>query len=147
MRSAGPRARRRHLGLPRGRGRGSRLAGLDHRRVTEEQRGWLRQLPPRSASTSTVDPCSSSTAHRCKQNEYLWADRPSRVFARVASDEGDDLMCFGNTHEAFHRLVGKTHFVAAGSVGCGTAGDPSASYAVIDMAGSGHDGQLPIGPV
>jgi type IV pilus biogenesis protein CpaD/CtpE len=53
----------------------------------------------------------------------------------VVSDQGDDLMCFGNTHEAFHRLVGKTHFVAAGSVGCGTLDDMSAQYAVIDVAG------------
>ena len=45
-------------------------------------------------------------------------------------------MCFGNTHEAFHRLLGKTHFVAAGSVGCGTPEDPTAWYAVIDVAGA-----------
>jgi predicted phosphodiesterase len=70
-----------------------------------------------------------------RQNDYLWSDRPSRVFARVVSDQGDDLLCFGNTHEAFHRLVGKSHFVAAGSVGCGTQNGMSAQYAVIDMAG------------
>jgi predicted phosphodiesterase len=71
-----------------------------------------------------------------RQNDYLWSDRPSRVFARVVSDQGDELMCFGNTHEAFHRLVGKSHFVAAGSVGCGTLDDMSAQYAVIDVDGS-----------
>ena len=58
---------------------------------------------------------------------------PDRVFARLASDQGDDLMCFGNTHEAFHRLVGKSHLVAAGAVGCGTPEDPTARYAVIDL--------------
>ena len=105
-------------------------------RVSEEQRAWLRQLP--AAQRFDVDGRSVLLFHGApqRQNEYLWSDRPSRVFARLGSDEGDDLMCFGNTHEAFHRLVGKTHFVAAGSVGCGTASDPDATYAVIDMAGS-----------
>ena len=60
----------------------------------------------------------------------------SRVLARIGSDQGDDLLCFGNTHEAFHRVVGKSHFVAAGSVGSGSPDDPSARYAVIDMAGA-----------
>jgi putative phosphoesterase len=66
-----------------------------------------------------------------RENEYLWSERPSRVFARIASDEADDLFCFGHTHEAFHRVVGQAHFVACGSVGCGTDGDARARYAVI----------------
>ena len=66
-----------------------------------------------------------------KQTEYLWAARPSRVFARLASDEADDLFCFGHTHEACHRVVGQAHFVACGSVGCGTDGDARARYAVV----------------
>jgi len=66
-----------------------------------------------------------------KASEYLWASRPSRVLARIASDEADDLFCFGHTHEAFHRVVGQAHFVACGSVGCGTDGDARARYAVI----------------
>ena len=66
-----------------------------------------------------------------RENEYLWSDRPSRVLARIASDEADDLFCFGHTHEAFHRIVGQAHFVACGSVGCGTEGDARARYAVV----------------
>ena len=105
-------------------------------RTTDEQRAWLRQLP--AVHRFDVEERSVLLFHGSplRQNEYLWRDRPSRVFARVGSDQGDDLLCFGNTHEAFHRVVGKSHFVAAGSVGCGTAGDPNASYAVIDIAGS-----------
>jgi hypothetical protein len=66
-----------------------------------------------------------------KQTEYLWASRPSRVFARLASEEADDLFCFGHTHEAWHRVVGQAHVVACGSVGCGTDGDARARYAVV----------------
>lgn len=103
--------------------------------LSEDQRSWLRQLPV--SDRFSIEDRSVLLFHGSpmRQNEYLWSDRPSRVFARMVSDQGDDLMCFGNTHEAFHRLVGKSHFVAAGSVGCGTIDDMSAQYAVIDMAG------------
>jgi predicted phosphodiesterase len=103
--------------------------------LTEDQRAWLRQLP--ATDRFEVEDRSVLLFHGSpnRQNDYLWSDRPSRVFARVVSDQGDDLLCFGNTHEAFHRLVGNSHFVAAGSVGCGTLDDISARYAVIDVAG------------
>ena len=76
-----------------------------------------------------------------KQNEYLWEDRPSRYFARIASDEGEDLFCFGHTHETYHKVSGQAHFVAAGSVGCGDAGDANARYAVIYLT----DAELVVG--
>ena len=99
--------------------------------MTEENRSWLRQLP----KALRVDLAGRSVhffhGSPLRENEYLWADRPSRVLARIASDEGDDLFCFGHTHEAFHRVVGQAHFVACGSVGCGTDGDARARYAVI----------------
>lgn len=102
-------------------------------RTTDDERAWLRQLP--AAHRFIAEERSVLLFHGSplRQNEYLWRDRPSRVFARVASDQGDDLLCFGNTHEVFHRFVGKSHFVAAGSVGCGSEEDRSARYAVIDM--------------
>lgn len=101
------------------------------RTLTEKNRSWLRQLPV--ALRVTVAGRSLSLFHGApfKQNEYLWADRPSRVFARIVSDEADDIFCFGHTHQAFHRRVGPAHFVACGSVGCGTGGDARARYAVI----------------
>ncbi len=99
--------------------------------MLEEHRSWLRQLP----KTMRLDVAGRSMyvfhGSPIRENEYLWADRPSRVLARIASDEADDLFCFGHTHEAFHRAVGQSHFVACGSVGCGTEGDARARYAVV----------------
>jgi predicted phosphodiesterase len=132
--------RRDHAGVawPNAEAEAAGLVSLEWsiRQLSEEQRSWLRQLP--ATLRFPLDDRSVLLFHGSptRQNDYLWSDRPSRIFARVVSDQGDELMCFGNTHEAFHRLVGKTHFVAAGSVGCGTLDDVSAQYAVIDVAGS-----------
>jgi predicted phosphodiesterase len=99
--------------------------------LTEENRAWLRQLPVTMRVTLGGRSAYFFHGSPLRANEYLWADRPSRTFARIASDEADDIFCFGHTHEAWHRIVGQAHFVACGSVGCGTDGDARARYAVI----------------
>jgi putative phosphoesterase len=100
-------------------------------RLSEENKAWLRQLPQTMRVTLAGRSVFLFHGSPIKQSEYLWAARPSRVFARLASDEADDLFCFGHTHEAFHRVVGQAHVVACGSVGCGTDGDARARYAVV----------------
>ena len=116
----------------RGRGDRQRVDAMVRRIADRGEQG----LAPPAAAVHAGHGCrpigrSSSTAAPYKQTEYLWAARPSRVFARLASDEADDLFCFGHTHEAWHRVVGQAHFVACGSVGCGTDGDARARYAVV----------------
>ena len=99
--------------------------------LTDENKAWLRQLPQTLRLALAGRSVFLFHGSPIRQSEYLWAARPSRVFARLASDEADDLFCFGHTHEAFHRVVGQAHVVACGSVGCGTDGDARARYAVI----------------
>ena len=99
--------------------------------MTDENRAWLRQLPVTLRVTIAGRSVYLFHGSPLRANEYLWSSRPSRVLARIASDEADDLFAFGHTHEAFHRVVGQAHFVAAGSVGCGTEGDARARYAVV----------------
>ncbi|HEX6138870.1 MAG TPA: metallophosphoesterase family protein [Candidatus Limnocylindria bacterium] len=99
--------------------------------LSEENRAWLRQLP---ATMRLEIPGRTALLFHgtpLKQHEYLWEDRPSRYFARIAADEGDDLFCFGHTHEGYHRVLGQAHFVAAGSVGCCTGQGAHARYAVV----------------
>jgi putative phosphoesterase len=100
-------------------------------RLSDENCSWLLQLP--TTLRMEIDGRTALLFHGTplKQNEYLWEDRPSRYFARIASDEGDDVFCFGHTHQTFHRVLGPAHFVGAGSVGCGGDGDPKARYAVL----------------
>ena len=97
--------------------------------MEQDHRAWLRQLP--ATLRTTIEGRSILLFHGTplKRNEYLWTDRPSRAFARIASDEGDDLFCYGHTHETNHKLVGQAHFVACGSVGCGA--HARARYAVV----------------
>jgi putative phosphoesterase len=104
--------------------------------MTDENRAWLRQLP--TTMRFQVEGRTALLFHGTplKQNEYLWADRPTRYFSRIASDEGDDLFCFGHTHESFHRVFGQSHFVAAGSVGCCGGAEARARYAVIYLTES-----------
>ncbi len=99
--------------------------------LTEPNKAWLRQLPPTLRLSLAGRSAFFFHGSPLKANDYLWASRPSRVLARIASDEADDLFCFGHTHETFHRVVGQAHFVACGSVGCGTDGDARARYAVV----------------
>ncbi|HJP71544.1 MAG TPA: metallophosphoesterase family protein [Candidatus Limnocylindria bacterium] len=110
---------------------GALSLGWTKQAISDENRAWLRNLP--TSQRFGVEGRSVLLFHGSplKQTEYLWSDRPSRYFARIASDEADDLFCFGHTHESFHRVVGQGHFVAAGSVGCGLDGDARARYAVV----------------
>lgn len=105
-------------------------------RLSDENTSWLRQLP--ATMRMEIEGRTALIFHGTplKQNEYLWEDRPSRYFARIASDEGDDIFCFGHTHQTFQRVLGQAHFVAAGSVGCGGEGDSRARYAVLYVTGS-----------
>jgi predicted phosphodiesterase len=67
-----------------------------------------------------------------RTTEYLSADRPSRVFARIAADEGDQIFLFGHTHDQIHREAGMAHFVNPGSAGCPP--QPGlAPWAVVDV--------------
>jgi len=99
--------------------------------LTDDNKAWLRQLPISLRTDVLGRSVLLFHGSPLRANEYLWSERPSRVLARIASDEADDLFCFGHTHEAFHRVVGQAHFVACGSVGCGTEGDARARYAVV----------------
>jgi putative phosphoesterase len=101
--------------------------------LTDEHKAWLRQVPVHGRTV--VDGRSVSFFHGSlvRQTEYLWSDRPSRFFSRIASEEGDDVFCFGHTHEAHHRVVGQAHLVACGSVGCPDPGTAAATYALISI--------------
>lgn len=99
--------------------------------LTESNKAWLRALPVRGRAKIAGRAVAFFHASPVRQTEYLWSDRPSRFFSRIASDEGEDILCFGHTHETHHQVVGQAHLVACGSVGCPPRESPGATYAVI----------------
>jgi predicted phosphodiesterase len=67
---------------------------------------------------------------------YVTGDRSDEFLASMAKQLGSragDVVCFGHTHKAFHRVVDGIHFVNTGSVGRPKDGDPRAGYVLLDV--------------
>jgi putative phosphoesterase len=73
-----------------------------------------------------------------KVNEYLFEDKPARLYERLAGDEEGDVLVFGHTHKPWVHEFGGVLFVNCGSVGKPKDGDPRGAFAVLDE----HDADL-----
>jgi putative phosphoesterase len=71
-----------------------------------------------------------------KVNEYLFADKPARLYERLAAAEDADALVFGHTHKPWVREYGGVLFVNCGSVGKPKDRDPRGAFAVIEAEGS-----------
>jgi diadenosine tetraphosphatase ApaH/serine/threonine PP2A family protein phosphatase len=67
-----------------------------------------------------------------KVNEYLFEDKPARLYERLAAAEDGDALVFGHTHWPWVRDFGGVRFVNCGSVGKPKDGDPRAAFAVLE---------------
>ena len=70
-----------------------------------------------------------------KVNEYLFEDKPARLYERLARDADCDVLVFGHTHKPWIREHGGVLFVNCGSVGKPKDGDPRAAFAVLELDG------------
>ena len=61
-----------------------------------------------------------------KVNEYLFEDKPARLYERLAAAEDADALVFGHTHKPWVHDYGGVRFVNCGSVGKPKDGDPAA---------------------
>jgi putative phosphoesterase len=66
-----------------------------------------------------------------KVNEYLFEDKPDRLFERLAAAETARTLVFGHTHKPWLREHGGVLFVNCGSVGKPKDGDPRAAFAIL----------------
>jgi putative phosphoesterase len=71
-----------------------------------------------------------------KVNEYLFEDKPSRTFERIAGLSDCDVLVFGHTHQPWIHEYGAVLFVNCGSVGKPKDGDPRAAFAVLEENGA-----------
>jgi putative phosphoesterase len=66
-----------------------------------------------------------------KVNEYLFEDKPARLYERLAAAESEAVLVFGHTHKPWVGEYGGVLFVNCGSVGKPKDGDPRAAFAVL----------------
>ena len=66
-------------------------------------------------------------------NEYLFEDKPARLYERLAASEEGDALVFGHTHKPWIREHGGVLFVNCGSVGKPKDGDPRGAFAVLEL--------------
>ena len=72
---------------------------------------------------------------------YVTEDRADDFLAKMGSAVGarsGDIVGFGHTHKAWHRVVDGVHFVNTGSVGRPKDGDWRAGYATIEIRAGGE---------
>jgi putative phosphoesterase len=72
-----------------------------------------------------------------KVNEYLFEDKPARLYERLAAAEQAAVLVFGHTHKPWIHEYGGVLFVNCGSVGKPKDGDPRGAFAVLRDAGDG----------
>jgi putative phosphoesterase len=70
-----------------------------------------------------------------KVNEYLFDDKPARLYERLAAAETDQVLAFGHTHKPWVHEYGGVLFVNCGSVGKPKDGDPRGAFALLAPAG------------
>jgi putative phosphoesterase len=73
-----------------------------------------------------------------KVNEYLFEDKPPRLYERLAASAECDVLVFGHTHKPWIHEYGGVQFVNCGSVGKPKDGDPRAAFAVLDTDEAGN---------
>jgi putative phosphoesterase len=66
-----------------------------------------------------------------KVNEYLFEDKPARLYERLARSENDAALIFGHTHKPWMHEYGGVLFVNCGSVGKPKDGDARGAFAVL----------------
>ena len=69
-----------------------------------------------------------------KVNEYLFEDKPARLYERLAGAETARVLVFGHTHKPWVHDYGGVLFVNCGSVGKPKDGDPRGAFAVLEPA-------------
>ena len=73
-----------------------------------------------------------------KVNEYLFEDKPARLYERLAAAEDAHTLVFGHTHKPWMNAFGGVLFVNCGSIGKPKDGDLRAAFAILDLDDGGQ---------
>jgi len=110
--------------------------------IKDEQRAYLRTLPAhiRLEFQLNSDKLNILLVHGSprKVNEYLFEDRDEKSMLRIMESADADVMCFGHTHQPYHRILStqETHYrhaINIGSVGKPKDKDPRGGYVLLHI--------------
>lgn len=111
--------------------------------VQDEERAYLRTLPAhiRVEYQLNEDKLNLLLVHGSprKINEYLFEDRDEKSMLRIMEQADADIMCFGHTHQPYHRILPTViaedthyrHAINIGSVGKPKDKDPRGGYVLL----------------
>jgi putative phosphoesterase len=99
--------------------------------TSQESKDFMRELP--FDLHFTVGAVDAHLVHGSprKVNEYLFEDKPARLYERLAEEESDSVLVFGHTHKPWIHEYGGVLFVNCGSAGKPKDGDPRAAFALL----------------
>jgi putative phosphoesterase len=106
---------------------------LEH--TEQASKAFMRELPFDLHFTVGDTPVHLVHGSPRKVNEYLFEDKPARLYERLAKSESDRVLVFGHTHKPWVHEYGGVLFVNCGSVGKPKDGDPRGAFAVLRPAG------------
>lgn len=110
--------------------------------LKEDQRAYLRTLPShiRLEYQLNNDKLNILLVHGSprKVNEYLFEDRDDKSLLRIMEQADAHVMCFGHTHQPYHRILQSEdaqyrHAVNIGSVGKPKDKDPRGGYVILHI--------------
>src|SRR5476649_2804373 len=113
--------------------------------VKDKERAYLRTLPAhiRIEFQLNADRLNLLLVHGSprKVNEYLFEDRDEKSLLRIMEQADADIMCFGHTHQPYHRIlpalvtedVHYRHAINIGSVGKPKDKDPRGGYVLLHI--------------
>ncbi|WP_324720854.1 metallophosphoesterase family protein [Salinimicrobium sp. HB62] len=118
---------------------------LTNELISDKNRKYLRQLPAHIRIDLQLNdsPQNLLLVHGSprKINEYLFEDRAEKSLLRIMEDADADILCFGHTHQPYHRILNSgteenphyRHAINLGSIGKPKDGDPRGCYVVLQM--------------
>jgi putative phosphoesterase len=121
---------------------GQRSVDWTLRHTSRESKDFMRELPFDQRFAVGASDVHLVHGSPRKVNEYLFEDKPARLYERLAAAEADPVLVFGHTHKPWIHEYGRVLFVNCGSVGKPKDGDPRGAFAVLTAAADGVEARI-----
>ena len=108
----------------------------------QASKDWMRELPFDLRFDLGEHKAHLVHGSPRKVNEYLFEDKPARLYERLAAAEDADALVFGHTHKPWVHDYGGVRFINCGSVGKPKDGDPRGAFAILTATPDGIAAQI-----